>query len=133
MRLSWTSLVFLCFIFASIHAYPSYFDYPYLLHQTEDEVEQQPDKRIMVPMRSSLKDLNFGKLLQGMNPTIVDNPIRKRLMLPMSKLQMPDFGSFKFTPKVQVRDYQKRLMVPLSNKNIPLPGFGGMKLNINYD
>ena len=39
--------------------------------QTEDEVEQQPDKRIMVPMRSSLKDLNFGKLLQGMNPTIV--------------------------------------------------------------
>ena len=34
-------------------------------------MEQQPDKRIMVPMRSSLKDLNFGKLLQGMNPTIV--------------------------------------------------------------
>ena len=65
--------------------------------------------------------------------TFSDNPIRKRLMLPMSKLQMPDFGSFKFTPKVQIRDYQKRLMVPLSNKNIPLPGFGAMKLNINYD
>merc|ERR1712141_645150 len=111
MRLSWTSF-FLCFILSSIYAFPSYFDYPYLLHQTEDEVEPQPDKRIMVPMRSSLKDLTFGKLLQGMNPTIVgisgkiqelDNPIRKRLML------------------------------PLSNKNIPLPGFGAMRLNINYD
>ena len=34
-------------------------------------MEPQPDKRIMVPMRSSLKDLTFGKLLQGMNPTIV--------------------------------------------------------------
>ena len=51
----------------------------------------------------------------------------------MSKLQMPDFGAFKLVPKVQVRNFEKRLMVPLNNKNIPIPDFGGMKLNINYD
>ena len=31
----------------------------------------QPNKRIMVPMRTSLKDLNLGKLLQGMKPTLI--------------------------------------------------------------
>ena len=54
----------------------------------------------------------------------------KRLMLPMQKLQMPDFSAFNLKPQVIMRSAPgKRLVLPMNSK-FQLPDFGS--LNVKF-
>ena len=49
-------------------------------------------------------------------------------MLPMQKLQMPDFSAFNLKPQVIMRSAPgKRLVVPMNSK-FSLPDFGSMNV-----